>query len=56
MKEGEGEDKNGGDGGRVTSFFVMTLSCHFDFYDKARLSEMTGKALTFAWSVHLVFD
>ena len=34
MDEGEGE---GGDGGRVTSIFVMTLSRHFGFRDKALL-------------------
>jgi len=35
MEEGEGEDGDGDDGGRVTSIFVMTLSRHFSFRDKA---------------------
>ena len=53
MEEGKGKD---GDDGRVTSVFVMTLSLHFDFCDKARLSGRTGRTLSSAWSVHLVFD
>ena len=54
--EGEGEDGDDEDGGRVTSVFVMTLSHHFSFRDKARLSGRTGRALASAWVVHLVFD
>ena len=56
MEEGEGEDGNGGHGGRVTSIFMMTLSCHFSFHDKALLSGRTCWALAPAWAVHLVFD
>ena len=35
MEEGEGEDVDGGHGGRVTSVFVMNLSRHFNFCNKA---------------------
>ena len=35
MEEGEGDDEGGGDGGHVTSIFVMTLLRHLDFRDKA---------------------
>ena len=34
-KEGEGEDGDGGDGRRVISVLVMSLSHHFDFRDEA---------------------
>ena len=35
MEKGEEEDGDNGDGGRVILVFMMTLSRHFDFRDKA---------------------
>ena len=61
VEEGEGKDGDGcctpdiqGFICRGTSIFAMGPSRNFSFHNEARPSGRTGRALSFAWSAHLV--